>query len=168
MGGGLALIVAAGIVIVVLRPATPSEERVAGPRPNAVSPSVPAQTPGDVSTASGSSAGGNALEPAGGSGSAAPAAPTITRSQQQLLRYVARLPTVHDITPVTVADYTDLVCATLGSPHMSPTFFQSAVQIEERGYGLTYQQTIGLLTATAQSGCPSELPVIQRRGATTD
>lgn len=124
---------------------------------------------GGASTASGAPLGG-ALSPgggAGGAGAATPSAPAVTRSQQQLLRYVARLPTVHDITPVTVADYTDLVCATLRSPRMSPTFFQSVVQIEEHGYALTYEQTIGLLDATATSGCPSALPVIQSRGATT-
>lgn len=152
------------IVVLAMHPSARRGAHAAHSQPRATASAQ--SVDGGASTASGGPLGG-ALSPGGGAGAATPSAPAVTRSQQQLLRYVARLPTVHDITPVTVADYTDLVCATLRSPRMSPTFFQSVVQIEEHGYALTYEQTIGLLDATATSGCPSALPVIQSRGATT-
>lgn len=88
-------------------------------------------------------------------------------AQTALLRYVAQLPSVHDVDASTVDEYTELVCETLRSPKMSPAFFQQLLSIEEHGYALTRAQTVGLLTATAQAGCPDAEPVIRSSGATT-
>ncbi|MFP3465875.1 hypothetical protein [Leifsonia sp. SIMBA_070] len=91
--------------------------------------------------------------------------PSLSPADDRLLDYVRTLPGVNDVTADTVGEFTELTCATLRSPKMSPAFYGQVVAVERKGYGLTADQVDGLLAATARSGCPDAQRVVDSHGA---
>ncbi|CAM5283662.1 hypothetical protein [Leifsonia shinshuensis] len=104
--------------------------------------------------------------PTGTPGGATPGPSTpLSAGDAAVLDYVAGLPTVHDVTPETVGEFTDLVCSTLRSPKMSPAFYAQVVAVERSSYSLSDAQAGGLLRAAAQSGCPDAVRVVDSGGS---
>lgn len=89
----------------------------------------------------------------------------LTVGDGRVLDFVATLPTVRDVTQDTVAEFTDLVCTTLRSPKMSPSFFDQVLAVEEQSYSLTRAQATGLLMTVARSDCPEAVRVVDSAGA---
>lgn len=98
----------------------------------------------------------------------APASTDSPATRTQLLGYIAAHSTIRDVDESTLDEYSSLVCQTLRSRTMSPTFFARLQSIEEKGYSLTDAKATDLLTATARYACPDALPVIQRKGGISD
>jgi hypothetical protein len=115
--------------------------------------------------------------PTGAAAASSTAAPTTARTpapaaslspaDTRLLEYVGTLPGVTDVTRETVDEFTELTCATLRSPNMSPAFYSQVVAIERKGYGLTADQADGLLAASARAACPDASRVVSSHGAET-
>lgn len=101
-----------------------------------------------------------------GSQTPAPTA-SLSPADTRLLDYVKTLPGVTDVTPQTVDEFTELTCATLRSPKMSPAFYGQVVAIEQKGYALTADQADGLLAASARAACPDASRVVSSHGAQT-
>ncbi len=94
-------------------------------------------------------------------------APTTSLSpaDSRVLEYVKTLPGVADVTPDTVDEFTELTCATLRSPKMSPAFYGQVLAIEQKGYGITADQADGLLAAASRAACPDASRVVSSHGA---
>lgn len=132
---------------------------------------VASGSPGDGSARDGrpavSGTSPGATAPAAASPAPTAPAPTasLTPAQAQVLDYVRTLPTVQDVTPQTVDEFTELVCTTLRSPRMSADFYAKIIAVETQGYSLTAAQADELLAVTARAACPDALRVVDSRGA---
>lgn len=100
----------------------------------------------------------------GGSAAPSPTA-SLSPADAKVLDYVRTLPTVDDVTPETVDEFTELTCTTLRSPKMSTDFYAKVIAIETKGYSLTPEKANDLLGATAHAACPDAVRVVDSRGA---
>lgn len=140
--GVAAVVVVAGAVIATAMTQHPNDMRPAAS--------------GTLASSSGSSDGASAA--AGPTASLSPA-------DAKVLDYVRTLPTVDDVTPETVDEFTELTCATLRSPKMSTAFYAQVIGIETKGYSLSADKANELLGVTARAACPDATRVVDSRGA---